>query len=245
MDFAPLAARYDDLRPAGQSWNALAERTLEALAGTTRMLDVGCGTGRFAVLANERLGARVWGVDPSPEMLSEARARAPRGIGWKQAAAEHLPFKDAWFDGAHMHLVLHVLSDRTRALAECARVLANGGRLAAVTFELEHFDRFHLASYFPSLAGIDRSRFPAPDDVCRELEQAGFADVESRPIHQQIDIEPARLVERVRGRYISTLHLLDEDEYRAGLERLEHDLAGRVAPVRTELIWSLITGRRA
>jgi SAM-dependent methyltransferase len=245
MDFAPLAARYDDLRPAGRSWNDLADRTLEALGGTTRLLDVGCGTGRFAVLAAERLGARVWGVDPSPEMLAEARTRAPRGFGWKQASAELLPFKAGWFDGLHMHLVLHVLSDVGQALSECARVLAPGGRLAAVTFELEHFDRFHLGPYFPSLTAIDRARFPDPADVRERLAGAGFADVRGEVIHQQVQLEPEQLIERVRGRYISTLHLLDDAEYRSGLQRLEHDLDGRKEPVHAELVWSLITGRRA
>jgi ubiquinone/menaquinone biosynthesis C-methylase UbiE len=187
----------------------------------------------------------VWGVDPSPEMLGEARARASRGIGWKQATAEQLPFKAGWFDGLHMHLVLHVLSDLDQALAECARVLSPGGRLAAVTFELEHFDGFHLNEYFPSLAAIDRSRFPAPADVRRRLADAGFAEVVSETIRQQVELEPKALVERVRGRYISTLHLLEDAEYREGLERLEHALDGRTDPVRTELVWALITGRRA
>jgi SAM-dependent methyltransferase len=244
MDFAPLAARYDDLRPAGRAWTEVADRTLDALAGTTRLLDVGCGTGRFAVRAAERFGARVWGVDPSGEMLAEARARASRGVGWKQASAEELPFKSGWFDGLHMHLVLHVLSDPERALEECARVMSPGGRLAAVTFELEHFDRFHLVPYFPSLQAIDRERFPDPAEVCRRLTGAGFDGVRHEPIRQQVAIEPGELVERVRGRYISTLHLLDEDEYRRGLALLETDLHDRTQPVRTELIWSLITGRR-
>jgi SAM-dependent methyltransferase len=244
MDFAPLAARYDDLRPAGRSWNDLADRTLAALGGTTRLLDVGCGTGRFAALAAERLGARVWGVDPSPEMLERARSRAPRGIGWKEAAAERLPFRAGWFDGVHMHLVLHVLSDCTAALAECARVLAPGGRFAAVTFELEHFDRFHLTPYFPSITAIDRGRFPAPADVCSELESAGFTAVAREAVRQDVELDPGELLERVRGRYISTLHLLDDGEYAAGLEHLERDIGARTAPVCAELVWSLITGRR-
>lgn len=244
MDFAPLAARYDDLRPAGKAWTEVAERTLETLAGTTRLVDVGCGTGRFAVLAAERLGARVWGVDPSPEMLAEARARAPRGVGWKEGVAERLPFKAAWFDGLHMHLVLHVLTDVDAALAESARVLAAGGRFAAVTFELEHFERFYLLPYFPSLAAVDRARFPDPEDLGERLAGAGFASVKRETIHQQVKLEPGEVVERVRGRYISTLHVLDEDEYRSGLERLEHDLHGRAEPLDAELIWSLITGVR-
>jgi len=52
------------------------------------------------------------------------------------------------------------------------------------------------------------------------------------------------VLERVRGRYISTLHLIPEEEYRDGLARLEHDLAGRTEPVAAELHWALVTGSR-
>jgi 2-polyprenyl-3-methyl-5-hydroxy-6-metoxy-1,4-benzoquinol methylase len=45
-----------------------------------RVLDVGCGTGKFARVLTERGLARVWGIDPSSEMLAEARAcRLPLG----------------------------------------------------------------------------------------------------------------------------------------------------------------------
>jgi len=240
MDFAPMAARYDELRA---EWGELADLTLAELDGSRRLLDVGCGTGRFAVLAAERLGARVWGVDPSAEMLAHARARRSRGCGWKQAAAEHLPFKDGWFDAVHAHLVLHLVESVPRALAEMLRVLGRDGRVVIVSFRPEHFDRFHLASYFPSLTEIDRSRFPAPAEIEQRLRASGL-EVTERIIHRRVRLEPADMLERVRGRYISTLHLLNEEEYHAGLARLEHDLADASGPVDAELIWSMIVGRR-
>jgi ubiquinone/menaquinone biosynthesis C-methylase UbiE len=56
------------------------------------VLDAGCGTGRFlAALAPE---ARVWGIDPSAEMLAVARERLPRSVRLKQARAEQPPFRD-------------------------------------------------------------------------------------------------------------------------------------------------------
>ncbi len=236
-----MAARYDELRPGSTE---VAEATLNELAGARRMLDVGCGTGRFAVQAADRLGARVWGVDPSPEMLDLARARGRRLCGWKQASAEHLPFKDGWFDAVHAHLVLHLVESPPRALAEMLRVLDDdGGRIVIVSFRPEHFDRFHLAPYFPSLTAIDRARFPASAEISAELRAAGL-EVGERTMQTQRPVAPAELIERVRGRYISTLHLLDEDEYRSGLERLEHDLEGRTTPILTELFWSIVVGRR-
>jgi len=87
-----------------------------------RVLDVGCGTGRLAAALDER-GARVWAVEPSPEMAALARERF---ANVKIAPAERLPFKDGWFDRAVMWLVLHLV-DRPRALAEVARILAPGG----------------------------------------------------------------------------------------------------------------------
>ena len=57
-----------------------------------RVLDVGCGTGKFARVLAERGLAKVWAVDPAPEMLAEARRRVPGSVGLKLASSERLPF---------------------------------------------------------------------------------------------------------------------------------------------------------
>jgi SAM-dependent methyltransferase len=245
VEFDLLAPDYDRLRTGGGRWTELSELTLDGLSGCRRLLDVGCGTGRFAVLAATRLGARVWGVDPSEGMLEQARAR-PGGaaVGWRRASAERLPFRDGWFDAAHAHLVLHLVDHRPTALSEIARVLATGGRLAIVTFELDHFDRFFLNPYFPSIRAIDRARFPDPDLLVGELRDAGFANPMRRRVTVPVSATAADVVERVRGRYISTLHLLDPQEYRAGLVRLEADVAAGAAEFRYTLEWCLVTARR-
>jgi SAM-dependent methyltransferase len=246
LDFDPLAADYDRLRPAGRAWEELSEHTLTALGDFRRLLDVGCGTGRFAAFAKARRGGRVWGVDPSPEMLRRARARpGAGGIGWKQAAAERLPFTAGWFDAAHMHLVVHTLPDRPAALAEIARVLAPGGRLAIATFASEHFTRFFLNPYFPSIAAVDGARFPDPDLLAGELGEAGFRDAAVERISQPVTADPHDVLERVRGRYISTLHLLEPAEYADGLARLEGDVGSGRRPFAYSLEWALVTATRA
>jgi ubiquinone/menaquinone biosynthesis C-methylase UbiE len=243
--FDPLAATYDHLRPAGEAWTELSERTLAAMEGCRRLLDVGCGTGRFAVLARERLGGRVWGLDPSAEMLREARARpGAETIGWKRGSAERLPFRSAWFDAAHMHLVVHALDDRPAALCEIARVLAPGGRLAIATFAREHFERFFLNPYFPSIERVDTARFPDPSVLAGEVAGAGFGAIAVERIAQPVHAEAGAVVERVRGRYISTLHLLDPDEYARGLAALEHDVAAGRTAFDYTLEWALLTATR-
>jgi ubiquinone/menaquinone biosynthesis C-methylase UbiE len=246
LDFDPLAADYDRLRPAGLAWEELSERTLVVLGDFRRLVDIGCGTGRFAAFAKNRRGGRVWGVDPAPEMLRRARARPDAGgIGWKQASADRLPFTDGWFDAAHMHLVVHTLPDRPAALAEIARVLMPGGRVAVATFAMEHFERFFLNPYFPSIATIDGARFPDPAILKGELGNAGFREPAVEHISQPIRAEPGDVLERVRGRYISTLHLLEPAEYAEGLARLEHDVAAGRGTFAYSLEWALVAATRA
>ena len=184
----------------------------------------------------------MWGIDPSEEMLAQARAQpGARKVGWRRASADALPFRSGWFDAAHGQLIAHVLADRAAAWAEIRRVLGPRGRLVLVTFLPEHFEKFHLLRWFPSIREIDLARFPTPDELARELTAAGFGAVEQEAFRQTVEIEPAALLERVRGRYISTLHLLDQEEYRSGLAAMESDLAGRTAPVEGHLEWCLVT----
>jgi len=245
LDFDPLAADYDRLRPVGHAWEELSERTLAVLGDFRRLVDVGCGTGRFAAFAKARRGGRVWGVDPAPEMLRRARARPDAGgIGWKRASAERLPFTAGWFDAAHMHLVVHTLPDRPAALAEIARVLMPGGRTAIATFATEHFARFVLNPYFPSIATIDGARFPDPATLAEELGDAGFRGAAVERISQPISAEPRDVLERVRGRYISTLHLLPPAEYAEGLARLERDVAAGRGAFAYSLEWALVSATR-
>jgi SAM-dependent methyltransferase len=105
--------------------SATIRRACGKLAGR-RVLDAGCGTGRFgAALASRH--TPVVGVDSDPPMLSLAGARATGGCA--RAAVEHLPFPDGSFDLALAVTVLEFVAQPAAALAELARVTRNGGRI--------------------------------------------------------------------------------------------------------------------
>lgn len=112
---------------------------LARLQAGEAVLDVGCGTGGFALAAARAVGhaGSVVGVDPSPEMVGRARAKARRDrsrAGFQVAAAESLPFPDGAFDVAVLSLVLHQLPSDAfhRGMVEVRRVLRPGGRLLAI-----------------------------------------------------------------------------------------------------------------
>lgn len=106
-----------------------------------RVLDVGCGTGVAAVTA-AKLGARVTGLDLTPELLVEARENARIAmveIEWHEGDAEKLPFDANTFD-----LVIsqfgHMFAPRPEvAIGEMLRVLKPGGTIAFSTWPPELF----------------------------------------------------------------------------------------------------------
>ncbi len=91
-----------------------------------RVLDVGCGEGRFCRMLSER-GAWCVGIDPTHELLAAARERgsmAPiRGI------AEGMPVRAASFDLTVSYITLVDIAGYYEAIAEMARVLRPGGQL--------------------------------------------------------------------------------------------------------------------
>lgn len=93
-----------------------------------RVLDLGCGEGRFCRTLAER-GARAVGIDPTAAMVAAARERDPGGA-YLRAPAEALPFRDGAFDIVVSYITLVDVRGYREAIREMARALAPGGRLA-------------------------------------------------------------------------------------------------------------------
>lgn len=104
-----------------------------------RVLDVGCGTGVVAITA-ARLGARVTGIDLTPELLQRARENsriAGLAIEWLEGDVEELPFEDAQFDVVVSQFA-HMFAPRPKvATFEMLRVLKPGGTIAFSTWPPE------------------------------------------------------------------------------------------------------------
>jgi ubiquinone/menaquinone biosynthesis C-methylase UbiE len=205
-----------------------------------RVLDVGCGTGTLAAWLAQDAAARVWGVDPSPEMLDVARRKVPAGVGLKEGRAEALPFRDGWFERVVMMLVLHHV-DRGRASAEVQRVLGEGGRLVIGTFAPAQFDDYYLARFFPSIPVVDRARFDTPEQLGNLLREAGFVDVEEHRLEQRVQLSRETVLARVRGKHISTFQLIPEDEYACGLARVERELP---ASIESRAHWLVVAAAK-
>jgi SAM-dependent methyltransferase len=149
-----------------------------ASTGRGVLLDVGCGTGRWALgeLAAARY-PRYLGVDSSMPMLRLAQKAARRdhpeaSVVLVHSEAERLPLGDATVAAALCSLGLQFVADHPAALAELHRVLAPNGQLFIVAPALglrEPYDRRH-AERARKDHPIDRARWP------EQLAGAGFVD---------------------------------------------------------------------
>jgi SAM-dependent methyltransferase len=109
------------------------------IAAGQRVLDVACGTGVVAVTA-ARAGARVTGLDLTPELLREARHSAELAsvdITWHEGDVEAMPFEDGIFDVVVSQFG-HMFAPRPAvAVGEMLRVLKPGGTIAFSTWPPE------------------------------------------------------------------------------------------------------------
>jgi ubiquinone/menaquinone biosynthesis C-methylase UbiE len=105
-----------------------------------RILDIGCGTGTFAVAVKRWLPTvNVVGLDPDPKALARSQRKA-RGAGvsirFDQGFASVLPYADASFDRVFSSFMFHHLPQEARltALREVCRVLKPGRSLHLLDF---------------------------------------------------------------------------------------------------------------
>jgi SAM-dependent methyltransferase len=104
------------------------------------VLDVACGNGNTAITAR-RSGAKVTGIDITPELLSlaneEEKIAHVSGIDWKQGDAQNLPFEDETFDVVLSTLGHMFAANPELAAKELVRVTKKGGRIGFATWPPE------------------------------------------------------------------------------------------------------------
>ena len=155
---------------------AATERLLDplGLAPGTRILDIGCGIGGPARLMASRYGAKVTGIDLTPDFVRTARrlsALTGLDTAFVEGSALDLPFAAARFDLATLLHVGMNVPDKPRLFAEAARVLRSGGTFALYDVMLHGAPPAFPVPWAETPA---LSFLAAPDAYLAAAEAAGF-----------------------------------------------------------------------
>ncbi len=128
----------------------------------SRVLDCGCGAGRFARMAADR-GAAVAGIDAAEELIAIASARSPEGE-FRVGELEALPWPDHSFDVVTGFSAFQFADDKARALSEARRV-ARGPVVVVIPARVSE----------SGLAMVFRPLFPLfPPEALESMKRSGI-----------------------------------------------------------------------
>lgn len=212
-----LAYRYDlfvtpDWR---DRFDSLINESL-TLPKSGRVLDVNCGTGAHAIEITERMRGKgeVIGIDPSPERIEIARAKAQvkkmSGVSFHHGLATELPFEDDNFDVVIGDASMMAANDIEDVLSELVRVAVPDGLVVLKLTTRGTFDEF-FSLYWEALLNEG-----VVDQVWRDLE---------RLINERRTISDAeQMAERAGLREVKSLTTKEEFFFENGKGFIESPL---------------------
>jgi ubiquinone/menaquinone biosynthesis C-methylase UbiE len=175
-----------------------------------KVLDLACGPGSvaFALAPKVQPGGSVTGCDLVPEMVRGAedlaRARGVKGVAFREADAEALPFPDASFDAVTCQHGVMFFPRAEQALREVRRVLKPGGRATLLAWGPPEGNPFLMSVMGPHLRRMKQPpgddpdapmpfRFAAPGSLSKVMKAAGFTNVreEARVVAWDFPGDPA------------------------------------------------------
>jgi ubiquinone/menaquinone biosynthesis C-methylase UbiE len=206
------------------------------------VLDIACGTGVVARLAEQRghVG-RLVGIDINTPMLAAARPKSAT-IEWIQGSALGLPFNANTFDIVLCQQGLQFFPDRALALKEMVRVLKRGGRAGLSSYSaIERTPAAHaFVQALDKHLGAESSRTKrsehlscAAHEVGTWAEQAGFDVVDVATVAKQITFPSVLDYVRVQLTATPMAALLKENgpaERERLIVSIADDAASRLAP---------------
>jgi ubiquinone/menaquinone biosynthesis C-methylase UbiE len=215
------------------------------LADAHRILDVGSGTGRFAVLLAEWFGAVVVGVEPAAGMrhVAATTARHP-AVFYVGGRAEQLPIREASFTAALLSNVYHHIPNRSACALELCRVLRPGGRVLIRGAFAGRLGEITLFDHFPE-AKVVCEQFPSMEEAVDTFTGSGFILESVERVVQRTCSSLKELTARTRLRADTTLALMTDDAFNARQAALEQAAAAETEPTPVVDTLDLITMRKA
>jgi SAM-dependent methyltransferase len=194
------------------------------------VVEVGCGTANHLRGIAQLVPCTAIGLDPYRKML-EIAAGAGGSVRYVQGTAEDLSVLGIQPGTADLIFsvdMVHYLADPSIYTDQAWTYVAPGGSFCTATdseWVIRH--RLPMTKYFPGTVAIELDRHHAIGKLKQIAGERGFVDIDDHLFGEEGTLaDPARF----RDKANSVMHLLADDEWRAGLARLEADLARGPVP---------------
>jgi ubiquinone/menaquinone biosynthesis C-methylase UbiE len=234
-----MAGAYDAgraLTPAAvRAWRDAARPFLLHEGGTSRVLDLGAGTGRFSAYLADWSCGPVVAIEPALAMARQAKDKDLANVDVVNGRAESIPVRDHSVRAAWLSNVIHHFDNLDAAASELHRVLQPDGRvLLRGTLGLEGMTcpgsaDARILHYFPGARKYVET-FPTRRDVLDSFGRAHFTEDATMTVSQVTATCLRAFYERIRTRAHSQLAKLDDHAFEAGLSALERDAALETSP---------------
>jgi ubiquinone/menaquinone biosynthesis C-methylase UbiE len=223
-DYSSIAAYYDRGRVLSEQnidlWLGLVSK-FSGMPEEARVLDLGCGTGRFSIPMATRLRFRIIGADSSMEMLEKAKEKdTANSVQWDLEDAQYLTYPEDSFDGVFMSHLLHHVDDPRQVLGECWRVLASPGVVLIRYGAIEQIRDDVEHTFFPEVLDIDEARTPTVKTVEEWLAEAGFQDIVSQEIVQRTFETSTEHLDKTQVKGNSVLSMISAEAFEKGIHAL-------------------------
>jgi ubiquinone/menaquinone biosynthesis C-methylase UbiE len=220
-DQTDIPRAYDRARDHGPAVIDLWMRTVANHVNQqsiTRILDLGCGTGRFSEGLAVRFHAEVMALDPSRKMVQIAREkqRNPH-VRYTLGRAEAIPLGSESVDLIFISMALHHFADLGVAASECRRVLRESGRVVIRTGTSEQIPSYPYVSFFPASLPLLEETLPSHTDLRAMFAMANLHVVASELVTQTIAVDWTAYVEKLAAGGDSILARLNRQDFDAGL----------------------------
>jgi SAM-dependent methyltransferase len=223
----PTAAAYKAVREIPRDglaeWREAVRRHLRPSPGMT-LVDIGAGTGAFAVAFSDWFDLSVLAVEPSAAMRDQI-PRTP-SIQVLEGSASALPLPAESADAAWLSNVIQHIPDLGVAAHEIRRVLRPGAPVlirAGMSHQgfPDRYDGVENIRWFPETARTVDT-FPSVEETCRTFADAGFHQDALEQVRETYSTSLADYLDQVDTlrQADTTMRGLTEDEFLRGKERL-------------------------
>ena len=243
-DYADSFERYRS--QAAETTAALIRSVLRYVPSSSgaRVIDIGCGTGRYALLLASGTEAQVFATDLSRAMVEKAREKDKgQDVSWSLSDACRMPFAGESFDVALLFLVLHVVKDSKKALQETYRILRPGGYCLILTHSRTQLDRQTVFRFFPEARKLNKRRMLSLTKLKELVREIGFHHLRTEEFVEATTCSRDAFLDKVRSRPNTSLRSMSDADFQRRYGALEAAVGGQ-EKCTEESFSTLLVGRK-